>query len=77
MAREDAVTEAALFGVGGIALVSLGNLATSAVFSALDFWLALLPGLLVWIAFAYVGAKQFAKGMYVLLADVQRHADSG
>lgn len=67
--RDSAVSEAAVFGVAGLALLSVGSLAASALVSALDPWVAVVPALIVWMVAAYVAMRLFAHGVYTVVED--------
>lgn len=71
MTRANAVNEAAVFGVVGSILFSLGGIFSSFLLSRLDFWVAIIISLPLWLVFMYFGMKQFAHGIYTLIEDVQ------
>ena len=69
MSRDSAVAEAAIFGLVGLVLLSVGSIVASALVSVLDLWVAVLPALLVWGVAAYYAMKQFALGVHTVVAD--------
>lgn len=71
MTRNDAVGEAAIFGLVGTVLISTGGLIASFLFSRFGLWIGVVPALLVWGLFLYLGMKQFAHGIYAVVEDAQ------
>lgn len=72
MARNAAVSEAALNGLAGTVLVSVGSFVASLIFTALNPLFGAVPAVLVWVVCVYYGMKQFAHGVYTIVEDVQR-----
>ena len=71
MARNDAVREAAFFGLAGTVLVSVGSFVASVIFTALNPWLGAVPAVLVWGVCVFYGMQQFAHGIYTIVEDVR------
>ncbi|WP_049972110.1 hypothetical protein [Haladaptatus cibarius] len=72
MSRQSAATDAAINGIVGIALLSVGTISASVFAIMLNPWLTAVPALLVWATFAFYGFKQFAYGLHTIVADATR-----
>ncbi|AGB34068.1 hypothetical protein Natpe_4373 (plasmid) [Natrinema pellirubrum DSM 15624] len=66
MSRDDTVSQAALYGLTGLTILSIGSLIVVAVFYAFSdtTLLVAVPLVLVWLISAYYGMRQFAHGLY-------------
>ncbi|UPV73347.1 hypothetical protein M0R89_12410 [Halorussus limi] len=69
MTRTEAVDEAAFSGLAGAALLAGGSFVASSIFEAAGPWLGAVPALLVWGVSVYYAVKQFAHGIYTVVAD--------
>lgn len=72
MSREDVISSAALNGLVGFTLFWVGNALAVGLLSILDWWVAVVPAILVWAASVYLASRQFAAGIYSLVADAAR-----
>ena len=72
MTRDNTVSTAALFGLAGTVLLSVGGVLASASVTTLDLWLGGTLAVLVWGTFAYLAMKQFANGVYTIVEDATR-----
>ncbi|UPV99379.1 hypothetical protein M0R88_12690 [Halorussus gelatinilyticus] len=69
MTRNAAVDEAAVSGLAGAVLLAGGSFVASSIYDALGPWLGIVPALLVWGVGVYYAMKQFANGIYTVVAD--------
>jgi hypothetical protein len=69
MPRHTAATDAAINGLVGLVLLSIGSIVASALGTIFDPVIAAIPALIVWIVCAFYGLKQFAYGLYTLIED--------
>ena len=72
MGRNNTVTTAALFGLAGTILLSVGGVLASVSVTTLDLWFGGTLAVLVWGTFAYFAMKQFANGIYTIVEDTTR-----
>lgn len=71
MTREEAVAQAALYGLTGLTLLSVGSVVASGLFFmfARATLLAAVPAMIIWLICAYFGMRQFAHGIYEIIED--------
>lgn len=66
MSRDETVAQAALYGLTGLTILSIGNLTAVGIFYVFSrtTLLVAVPAVLVWLISAYYGMRQFAHGIY-------------
>ncbi|MFC6823981.1 hypothetical protein [Halopelagius fulvigenes] len=69
MPRYAATTDAAINGVVGLVLLSVGSAVAPLIFTSFDPWMSALPAFLVWCVFAYYAMNQFAHGIYTVVEE--------
>ncbi|WP_416839485.1 hypothetical protein [Haloferax sp. DFSO52] len=67
MSRHNATTDAAVNGVAGLIIFSVGGAVASFLLTAFGPWLGFVPAMAVWAGCGYFGLKQFAHGIYTIV----------
>lgn len=67
MSRENATTDAAVYGLAGLVIFSVGAAVASFILTAFGPWMGFVPALVVWAGVGYFALKQFANGLYTIV----------